>query len=176
MYVCLRPYMYVCLQSCMYVSNHVCMFSNIHTRLVSWAYVSNIHTRLVSWALDRPREAQKIKFRTGSPECFKTIAETKVWTHFLVQAGYLDFGASEASDFIHKYIHMYAAHELSRYVCMYAGMLSMYVCMLSMYVCMLSMYVCWACMYVCWACIVQGRRRQVQNPSACEGFCDSNST
>ena len=79
--------------------------------------------------LDRPPEAQKIKFRTGSPECFKTIAETKVWTHFLVQAGYLDFGASEASD---------------------AYRMCMYVCMLSMYVCMLSMYVC---MYVCGACL-----------------------
>ena len=58
-----------------------------------------IHTYMLGGpCLDRPPEAQKIKFRTGSPECFKTIAETKVWTHFLVQAGYLDFGASEASD------------------------------------------------------------------------------
>ena len=58
--------------------------------------------------LDRPPEAQKIKFRTGSPECFKTIAETKVWTHFLVQAGYLDFGASEASDAVHVCMYTYA--------------------------------------------------------------------
>ena len=63
--------------------------------------------------LDRPPEAQKIKFRTGSPECFKTIAETKVWTHFLVQAGYLDFGASEASDAKHVCMYMYAC----MYVC-----------------------------------------------------------
>ena len=27
-------------------------------------------------------EAQKIKFRPGSPECFQTLTETKVWTHF----------------------------------------------------------------------------------------------
>ena len=52
-------------------------------------------------------EAQKIQFRTGSPECFKTIAETKVWTHFLVQAGYLDFGASEASDAVHVCMNIY---------------------------------------------------------------------
>ena len=49
-----------------------------------------IHTYMLGGpCLDRPPEAKKIKFRTGSPECFKTIAETKVWTHFLVQAGYL---------------------------------------------------------------------------------------
>ena len=68
--------------------------------------------------------------------------------------------------YIHTYIHTYCASGSLFNVC-----LSMYVCMLSMYVCMLSMYVCWACMYVCWACIVQGKRRQVQNHVACQGFC-----
>ena len=75
---------------------------NIHTYMLNiHTYMLNIHAYIHTLGgpcLDRPPEAQKIKFRTGSPECFKTIAETKVWTHFLVQAGYLDFGASEASD------------------------------------------------------------------------------
>ena len=70
--------------------------------------VSDIHTYMLGGpCLDRPPEAQKIKFRTGSPECFKTIAETKVWTHFLVQAGYLDFWASEASDAEHVCMYIY---------------------------------------------------------------------
>ena len=40
---------------------------------------------------NKPLEAPKIKFWPGSPECYKTLSEIKVWTHFLVQAGYLFF-------------------------------------------------------------------------------------
>ena len=81
-------------------------------------YVSGIHTYMLGGpCLDRPPEAQKIKFRTGSPECFKTIAETKVWTHFLVQAGYLDFGASEASDAKHVCMYMYACMYVCEHTC-----------------------------------------------------------
>ena len=86
------------LQACMYVclrppSMHVCMSGASRS-----LEVSDIHTYMLGGpCLDRPPEAQKIKFRTGSPECFKTIAETKVWTHFLVQAGYLDFWAEYTS-------------------------------------------------------------------------------
>ena len=80
-----------------------------HTYIHAWRSQTYIHTYMLGGpCLDRPPEAQKIKFRTGSPECFKTIAETKVWTHFLVQAGYLDFGASEASDAEHVCMYMYA--------------------------------------------------------------------
>ena len=81
-----------------------------------------IHTYMLGGpCLDRPPEAQKIKFRTGSPECFKTIAETKVWTHFLVQAGYLDFWASEASD-AEQHSCMYVCmFETAKRVCMYAS-------------------------------------------------------
>ena len=79
----------------------------IHTCLE----LSDIHTYMLGGpCLNRPPEAQKIKFRPGSPECFKTLTETKVWTHFLVQAGYLDFWASEASD---------AEQHSCMYVCMY---------------------------------------------------------
>ena len=83
----------------MYVE-HVCMYvEHASSKGYVCMYVSDIHTYMLGGpCLDRPPEAQKIKFRTGSPDCFKTIAETKVWTHFLIQAGYLDFGASEASD------------------------------------------------------------------------------
>ena len=42
--------------------------------------------------LNGPPEGQKLEFRAGSPACFKTLTETKVWKHFLVEAGYLSFG------------------------------------------------------------------------------------
>ena len=82
---------------------------NIHARIHAWVlpealtYIHAQHTYIHTYmlggpCLDRPPEAQEIKFRPGSPECFKTLTETQVWTHFLVQAGYLDFWASEASD------------------------------------------------------------------------------
>ena len=91
-------------------------------------YVCLKHTYMLGGpCLDRPPEAQKIKFRTGSPECFKTIAETKVWTHFLVQAGYLDFGASEASDAEH--VCMYKLMRATLYRALQAC--TWHVCMLS---------------------------------------------
>ena len=83
--------------------------------------------------LDRPPEAQKIKFRTGSPECFKTIAETKVWAHFLVQAGYLDFGASEASDAKHVCMYMYACMYVCLSVNIHTYMLDIHTYMLNIH-------------------------------------------
>ena len=98
--------MYVCMsESSKHVCTYVCMFQTyIHARrfqtcIHACLEVSDIHTYMLGGpCLNRPPEAQKIKFRPGSPECFKTLTETKVWTHFLGQAGYLDFWASEASD------------------------------------------------------------------------------
>ena len=135
MYVC----MYVCMHKhvCMYVE-HVCMYSTyIHT-----CYVCNIHTYMLrryhdihaqhTWesmlnplGAEHHLPVQKIKFRPGSLECFKTIVETQVWTHFLVQAGYPDFWAPIVKNIrvfvhpmqktltgrgvlnIHTYIHTY---------------------------------------------------------------------
>ena len=64
-----------------------------HTYIHTCLDVSDIHTYTLGGpCLNKLPEAQKIKFRAGSPECFKTLTETKVWTYFLVQAGYLSFG------------------------------------------------------------------------------------
>ena len=124
-----------------------------------------IHTYIHTCTASEASEAPKSRYPAWTKKCVQTLVSAIVLKHSGEPVRNLIFWASGG---------------LSKHgppsVCMYACMLSMYVCMLSMYVCMLSMYVCWACMYVCWACIVQGRRRQVQNPSACEGFCDSNST
>ena len=53
----------------------------------------------------RHLEAQKIKFRPGSPECFKTLTETKVWTHFLVQAGFWIFGLQLLKTYVFLFIN-----------------------------------------------------------------------
>ena len=64
-----------------------------HTYIHTCLDVSDIHTYTLGGpCLNKLPEAQKIKFRAGSPECFKTLTKTKVWTYFLVQAGYLSFG------------------------------------------------------------------------------------
>ena len=98
---------------------------NIHTR----SRDSNIHTcTLEGSILNRPLEAQKIKFRAGSPECFKTLTETKVWTYFLVQAGYLSFGLQKPpmTKSILTLLSMYVRFRLyyvnatgENWVCMY---------------------------------------------------------
>ena len=64
-----------------------------HTYIHAWTSQTYIHTYTLGGpCLNKLLEAQKIKFRAGSPECFKTLTETKVWKYFLVQAGYLSFG------------------------------------------------------------------------------------
>ena len=56
-------------------------------------------------------EAQKIKFRPGSPECFKTLTETKVWTHFLVQAGFRIFGLQLLKTYMFLFIRSKNPHR-----------------------------------------------------------------
>ena len=89
--------------------------------IIPWRTIRKNHTRERGFAVvpNEPVEGLKIKFRPGSPECFKTLSETKVWTDFLVQAGYLGFWCPEASNtevyvcmhvcmfeaYIHTYIH-----------------------------------------------------------------------
>ena len=91
-YVCL---IYVCMYVCL---RHTYMLEGfkhtyIHTYMLGRLRHTYIHTYTLGGpCLNKLPEAQKIKFRAGSPECFKTLTETKVWTYFLVQAGYLSFG------------------------------------------------------------------------------------
>ena len=98
--------MYVCLRHTYMLEGfkHTYIHTYIHTYMLGRLR----HTYIHSWGsiLNRPQEAQKIKFRAGSPECFKTLTETKVWTHFLVQAGYLSFGLQTYTleGFKHTYI------------------------------------------------------------------------
>ena len=75
----------------MYVSNiHTCLeASDIDTYMLGGLR----HTYIHAWRsmLRQASRSSKNQVSSKSLECFKTLTETKVWTHFLVQAGYLDF-------------------------------------------------------------------------------------
>ena len=114
---------------------YVCMFEayihawGLQTYIHTCLDVSDIHTYTLGGpCLNKLPEAQKIKFRAGSPECFKTLTETKVWTYFLVQAGYLSFGLQKPpmTKSILTLLSMYVRFRLyyvnatgENWVCMY---------------------------------------------------------
>ena len=117
---------------------YVCMFEayihawGLQTYIHTCLDVSDIHTYTLGGpCLNKLPEAQKIKFRAGSPECFKTLTETKVWTYFLVQAGYLSFGLQKLRwrrAFSRCWVCMYVfgftmlmRRAKTGYVCMYTS-------------------------------------------------------